>query len=76
MEIHMVFLSLQRFYNSWVGLIDEVELKVEGNHLIVKAIDKTRKDWEERFKEMAKKGHDLLLDQAFNIKWDDEEWTW
>jgi antitoxin MazE len=59
-----------------LGLIDEVELKVEGNHLIVEAIDRTRKDWELRFEEMTKKGDDLLLDQAFTTKWDEEEWSW
>ena len=59
-----------------LGLKDDVYLKVEGNHLIVEAIDHPRKDWEANFAEMAKKGDDLLLEQASTTKWDEEEWSW
>jgi len=59
-----------------LGLKDEVELKVDGNHLIVEAIYHTRKGWEASFAEMTKKGDDQLIDQVSTTKWDEEEWSW
>jgi antitoxin MazE len=59
-----------------LGLKDDVELKVEGNHLIVEALDHPRKGWEASFAEMAQKGDDLLLEQGSTSKWDEEEWSW
>jgi len=59
-----------------LGLKDDVELKVEGNHLIVEALGHPRKDWEAGFARMAKNGDDLLLEPAFTTKWDVDEWSW
>ncbi len=58
------------------GLTDEVEMKVEGNKLIIQAPHHPRQGWEERFADMAKQGDDQLLDETFPTQWDEEEWTW
>jgi antitoxin MazE len=58
------------------GLTDEVEMKVEGNKLIIQASRHPRQDWEERFADMAEQGDDKLLDETPSSQWDDEEWTW
>jgi antitoxin MazE len=59
-----------------VGLEDEVEMKVEGNRLIIHAARRPRQDWEARFAEMAERGDDQLLDESTPTQWDDEEWEW
>ncbi len=58
------------------GLTDEVEMKVEGNRLIIHAAHHPRQDWEDRFASMAAQGDDLLLDEISTTHWDAEEWTW
>ena len=58
------------------GLTDEVEMKVEGNKLIIQASRHPRQGWEERFADMAKQGDDQLLDETSPTQWDEEEWTW
>lgn len=58
------------------GLTDEVEMKVEGNKLIIQASHHPRQGWEERFASMAEQGDDQLLDETSTTKWDEEEWTW
>lgn len=58
------------------GLTDEVEMKVEGNKLIIQASHHAREGWEDRFADMADRGDDQLLDEATPVQWDEEEWTW
>ena len=58
------------------GLTDEVEMKVEGDRLIINAAHHPRQGWEERFVDMAKRGDDRLLDEPSSTQWDEEEWTW
>ena len=58
------------------GLTDEVEMKVEGNRLVIHAARHPRQGWEERFAAMAEHGHDRLLDEISPSQWDEEEWTW
>jgi antitoxin MazE len=58
------------------GLTDEVEMKVEGNRLIIQASRHPRQGWEERFAAMAEQGDDRLLDENPLTQWDEEEWTW
>jgi antitoxin MazE len=59
-----------------VGLTDEVEMKVEGNQLIINAIKNPRFDWEDQFVKMSDAGDDMLLDDISSSLWDDEEWKW
>ena len=58
------------------GLTDEVEMKVEGNRLVIHAAHHPRQGWEERFAVMAEHGDDRLLDEISPGQWDEEEWTW
>ena len=58
------------------GLADEVEMKVEGNQLIIQASHHPRQGWEERFTAMAEQGDDRLLDETSATQWDEEDWTW
>ena len=59
-----------------IGLTENVELKVEGNKLVVQSAPTVRSGWTEKFAEMAKFNHDKLLDQPTTTQWDEEEWTW
>jgi antitoxin MazE len=58
------------------GLTGDVEMKVEGNQLIIQASRLPRQGWEERFAAMAEQGDDRLLDEISPSSWDEEEWTW
>jgi antitoxin MazE len=58
------------------GFKDTVELKVEGDRLIISPITNVREGWEESFQEMAANGDDtLLIDDAIDTEYD-EEWQW
>jgi len=59
-----------------VGLTDEVEMKVEGDRLIIHSVRHIRQGWENHFAEMAEKGDDLWLDQTATTHWGEAEWTW
>lgn len=58
------------------GLTDEVEIKIEGGRLIIRAARRSRQGWEDRFAAMAQCGDDRLLDETVRSQWDEEEWTW
>jgi antitoxin MazE len=58
------------------GLVDEVEMKVEGNQLIIHSAHTARAGWNEQFAAMADNKDDQLLDETISTQWDEEEWTW
>ncbi len=58
------------------GLADEVEMRIEGNKLIIRAAHHPRHDWGDRFAAMAKESDDRLLDENIHTQWDEEEWKW
>ena len=60
------------------NLIDEVELEVEEGQLILRRPSHPRSDWEERFRQMARRGDDRLLDAEISssTSWDNKEWEW
>jgi antitoxin MazE len=58
------------------GLVDEVEMIVQGNKLIIHAARKPRQDWESQFAAMAEIGDDQLLDELTPVQWDENEWIW
>ena len=58
------------------GLVDEVEMKVEGHRLIIHSAHSPRAGWDEQFAAMAKNKDDQLLDESIPTRWDEEEWTW
>lgn len=59
-----------------IGLTDNVELKVDGNKLIVQSASEARAGWQEQFMEMTKNRDDILLDEITPTQWDEEDWTW
>jgi len=60
------------------GLPDEVEINAEGDSLVIRPAKKPRSGWAVAFREMARHGDDLLLDEAGPTlsKWDENEWEW
>ncbi|OGN74467.1 MAG: MazE family transcriptional regulator [Chloroflexi bacterium GWB2_49_20] len=58
------------------GLTDKVEMKVDGDKLIIHATHLPRHGWENLFAVMANQGDDRLLDEPLSTQWDEEEWTW
>ena len=58
------------------GLVNEVEMSVEGDKLIICSSHHPRQGWEEHFKIMAERGDDHLLIQETPTQWDEDEWTW
>jgi antitoxin MazE len=60
------------------ALGDEVELEAGEGQIVVRSSRHTRRDWDEQFAIMAKRGDDTLLDaEAPSLtNWDAEEWEW
>jgi len=56
----------------------EVELEVRDQQILIRAAMKPRQDWGRKFRIMAAKGDDKLLDsEAIGLtSWDKEEWQW
>jgi antitoxin MazE len=56
----------------------EVELEVRDKQLLIRAVRKPRQDWGRKFRLMAEKGDDRLLDRDVvgQTSWDEEEWQW
>jgi antitoxin MazE len=53
----------------------EVEIELEGDHLIIRKVAHPRAGWEQSFAEMAQNHDDVLLDQV-STAWDQTEWEW
>jgi antitoxin MazE len=59
------------------GFVQSVELRVEGNCLIIEAVSQIRAGWDEAFHGMAAVGDDTpLLNEAEHNGFDQDEWTW
>ena len=61
------------------GLGKEVDIEVREDELIIRSIDKPRKNWAEGFRTMAEQKDDTLLDvndSSIQNRWDKEEWDW
>ncbi len=61
-----------------IGLTDDLELEVQDDHLVLRAVRRPREGWADQFRLMAERNDDQLLDPATRSgsSWDDEEWTW
>jgi antitoxin MazE len=57
------------------GMHTEVEIELEGDHLIIRKVAHPRAGWEQSFAEMAQNHDDVLLDQV-STAWDQTEWEW
>jgi len=61
------------------GLSGEIEMILRDNEIVLRSAEETRKNWDEAFEEMARRGDDRLLDQEEierSSEWDETEWTW
>ena len=59
-----------------VGLKGPVDIKVENNTIVIKALEKTaRLGWSEAFTKMSKMKDDASFSE-FNNSFDNEEWEW
>lgn len=59
------------------GLVDDVDIRVEGNNLVISPARHAREGWAQAFREMAENEDDALPDVAsVENEWDDEEWKW
>lgn len=54
---------------------NKIELEVKDGKLIICAADKPRKNWDEKFREMHRSGHDILLIDE-NVGIETEDWKW
>jgi len=56
----------------------EVELEIRDQQILIRAVRKPRQDWGRKFRLMAEKGDDRLLDSDVvgQTSWDEEEWEW
>jgi antitoxin MazE len=58
------------------GLYEAVEMRVEGNQLIIQSSAHPRTGWGEQFAKMAKNKDDRMLDDQIVTAWDEDEWQW
>jgi antitoxin MazE len=58
------------------GLVDTVQMTVEGNRLVIQGIHVPRQNWAVQYAKMAEHGDDHLLDESTPTQWDDTEWAW
>ena len=69
-------IRIPRVLLEQAGLVDEVEMTVEGNKLIINPAHQPRHGWEAHLAAMAERGDDRLLVETLPTQWDEEEWTW
>lgn len=59
------------------GILDEVEIEVEKNHIIIRPVKNIRDGWASAFKKMHQNGDDeLIIDENISDSWAEEEWQW
>ncbi len=56
----------------------EVELEVRDRQIVIRPPENPRQGWAQKFRVMAEKGDDRLLDAEAVVQttWDEEEWQW
>ncbi len=59
-----------------LGIDTEVDIEIEGDRLVIRSASRSRVGWEEKFKEMAERKDDRLLDEEIPTNWDETEWQW
>jgi antitoxin MazE len=70
-------IRIPRLVLQQAGIERDVELEVQPGQLVVRGLRHPREGWEEQFREMAKAGDDLLLDEELNLTdWETNEWQW
>lgn len=70
-------LRIPKLVLDQLNLSSDVELEVQGDHLIVRPSIHPRADWGAQFRQMAEHGDDQLLDvDAPLTEWEATEWRW
>jgi len=71
-------IRLPKLLLEQVGLSGEVQVEVEDNCLILRAVTARRQGWDEQFQHMAEHGDDKLLDNEplLLTAWEEKEWQW
>ena len=70
-------LRLPKVILEQCGFGQSVELRVEGNCLIIEAISEIRSGWDTTFQALAAAQDDAaLLNEASSNQFDQDEWTW
>jgi antitoxin MazE len=69
-------IRIPRLLLEQAGLVNEVEMTVEGDKLIIHSSHQPRQGWGEHFKIMAEHGDDQLINQEIPTQWDEDEWVW
>ncbi len=59
-----------------IGICEEVEIKVEGDRIVIRAALKPRSGWDEAFAKMTEQHDDVLLDNFTTTEWEELEWEW
>lgn len=61
-----------------IGLTKDLELEVQGDHLLLRPARRPRDGWEAQFRDMSANNDDILLDPTSSAAstWDEEGWTW
>lgn len=60
------------------GLSGEVEISAENGSLVIRPLKTPRANWSAAFQKMARRGDDVLLDEATPslCDWDEGQWEW
>ncbi|MCF8067192.1 MAG: AbrB/MazE/SpoVT family DNA-binding domain-containing protein [Desulfobacterales bacterium] len=60
------------------GIHGDVELVIDDNKIIIRAVANRRDGWDQAFKSMSENGDDVLIDNTDSIsnEWDKDEWKW
>ena len=58
------------------GIHTDVEIEVQGDHLIIRTASRLRAGWDKAFAEMSEQHDDVLLDETNIADWDQVEWEW
>lgn len=68
---------IPKIIREQIGLTYEIELEVQGDHLIVRPGTAPRAGWAQGFQRMAEQHDDMLLDADHALTaWDATEWEW
>lgn len=71
-------IRLPKLLLEQVGLSGEVQVEVENNSLVLRAVTGRRQGWDAQFQRMAEHGDDQLLDDEplLLTSWEEQEWKW
>ena len=59
------------------GILEDVEIEVEKDHIIIRPVKNVREGWDATFQKMAELGDDeLLIEDNILNSWDEEDWQW